>query len=131
MIQVLLIEDDPLMYDLYRLFLTTKGYGVVVATDGETGLAKAGEISPDIILLDMMMPKMDGLEVLVNLKAQPKLKKIPVIMMTNLADQKVAEEAIKKGAYTYVLKSDYQSKKLSDLIQSVLKGELIEGNVAG
>lgn len=126
MTKVLLIEDDPLMYDLYKLFLSTKGYDVSVATDGEMGLQRAEEWNPTIILLDMMMPKMDGLEVLVHLKTAVKTKAVPVVMLTNLADQKVAEEALSKGAYAYVLKSDYQSKKLDELIQAVLRGEKLD-----
>ena len=118
--KVLLVEDDPLMYDLYQLFLKRKGHGVILATNGQIGLEEAKKENPDIILLDMMMPKMDGLEVLHHLKKDPELAQIPVVVISNLADQEYVNKALAAGAKEYILKSDYQSEELDELIQRIL-----------
>ena len=122
MAKILIIEDDPLMRRLYQKIFTFEKYEVESAEDGEEGLEKARKVKPTLILLDVMMPKMNGLQVLEKLKADPDLKKIPVVMLTNLAGQKDAETALAKGAVKYIVKSEYQPKQVSDMVKGVLAG---------
>ncbi|OGM54300.1 hypothetical protein A3E15_00675, partial [Candidatus Woesebacteria bacterium RIFCSPHIGHO2_12_FULL_42_9] len=107
MAKILIIEDDPLMSRMYQKIFSFEGYEVDVAEDGEDGLAKVRSWGPNLILLDIMMPKMNGMEVLERLKSDPTTKKLPVVILTNLAGQKDAETAMGKGAVKYIVKSEY------------------------
>ena len=122
MAKILIVEDDPLMRRLYQKIFTFEKYEVEMAEDGEEGLDKARKSKPTLILLDIMMPKMNGLQVLEKLKADPDLKKIPVVMLTNLAGQKDAETALAKGAVKYIVKSEYEPKQVADMVKGVLAG---------
>ena len=96
MIKILIVEDDPLMSRMYQKIFTFEGFEAHMAGDGQEGLEQAKSVKPALILLDVMMPKMNGLEVLEKLKNDGGLKTIPVIMLTNLAGQQDAETALKK-----------------------------------
>ncbi len=120
--KVLIVEDDPLMSRMYQKIFTFEGYEVVMAGNGEDGLEKAKKDTPTIILLDVMMPKMNGLEMLEKLKLDPKSKSIPVIMLTNLAGEKDAENALSKGAVKYIVKSEYEPKQVVDMVKEILAG---------
>ena len=122
MAKILIVEDDPLMSRLYQKIFTFEKYEVETASDGEEGLDKVRKSKPTLILLDIMMPKMNGLQVLEKLKADPDLKKIPVVMLTNLAGQKDAETALAKGAVKYIVKSEYEPKQVADMVKGVLAG---------
>ena len=95
---------------------------MIQAADGEEGLEKAKTVNPTIILLDVMMPKMNGLDVLDKLKLDPSTKAIPVVMLTNLAGQRDAETAMAKGAVKYIIKSEYEPKQVADMIKEILAG---------
>ncbi len=113
---ILIVEDEtPLRSALQEKF-TREGFSVLEARDGEEGLKMAIEKHPDIILLDIIMPKMDGLTVLKKLHEDPKDKEIPVILLTNLSDDQQVAEAIKEGVYEYLVKSDW---KIADLVKEV------------
>ncbi len=122
MTKVLIIEDDPLMSRMYQKIFTFEKYEVEMAGDGEEGLAKAATVQPTIILCDVMMPKMNGLQVLEKLKADPGTKSIPVIMLTNLAGQQDAETAMAKGAVKYIIKSEHDPKEVADMVKEVVAG---------
>ncbi len=122
MTKVLIIEDDPLMSRMYQKIFTFQKYDVDTAGDGEEGLAKVAETHPTIILLDVMMPKMNGLQVLEKLKADPATKSIPVIMLTNLAGQQDAETALSKGAVKYIVKSEHEPREIADMVEEVIAG---------
>jgi len=115
MAKILLIEDDQLMSRMYQKIFTFEGYKVETAVDGEQG-------KPTLILLDIMMPKMNGLQVLEKLKADPETKKIPVVVLTNLAGQQDAEAALAKGAVKYIVKSEYDPKQIADMVKEVIAG---------
>ena len=117
---ILITEDDPLMSRMYQKIFTFEGYEVVMAADGQEGLDKAREIKPTMILLDVMMPKLNGLQVLEKLKADPETKAIPVVMLTNLAGQQDAESALAKGAIKYIVKSEYEPKQVADMVKELL-----------
>lgn len=119
---ILITEDDPLMSRMYQKIFTFEGYEVVMAENGEVGLEKAKLEKPTIILLDIMMPKMNGLEMLEKLKLDPASKSIPVIMLTNLAGEKDAEMALSKGAVKYIVKSEYEPKQIVEMVKEILAG---------
>jgi CheY-like chemotaxis protein len=121
-VRILITEDDPLMSRMYQKIFSFEGYEVVMADNGQDGLEKARTVQPTLILLDVMMPVMNGLEMLEKLKQDPTTKGIPVIMLTNLAGEQDAETALSKGAVKYIVKSEYDPKQISDMVKEVLAG---------
>jgi len=119
---ILITEDDPLMSRMYQKIFSFEGFQVEMAADGQEGLDKARELKPTMILLDVMMPKLNGLQVLEKLKADPETKAIPVVMLTNLAGQQDAESALAKGAIKYIVKSEYEPKQVADMVKELLAG---------
>ncbi|HSX29235.1 MAG TPA: response regulator [Candidatus Saccharimonadales bacterium] len=122
MAKVLIVEDDPLMSRMYQKIFTFEKYEVEMAADGEEGVAKAGSVNPTIILLDVMMPKMNGLQALEKLKASDQTKHVPVVMLTNLAGQQDAETALAKGAVKYIVKSEHEPKEVVDMVKEIIAG---------
>src|SRR5882762_8052436 len=123
-VKVLLIEDDQLIQRMYEKIFTFEKFVVEMAGDGEEGLEKARSMQPKrtIILLDVMMPKMNGMQVLEKLKLDPELKGIPVIMLSNLAGENDNETALSKGAVKYIIKSEYDPKQISDMVNEIVSG---------
>ena len=122
MAKVLIVEDDPLMSRMYEKIFLFEKYEVDLAHDGQEGYEKAQSGKPTVIMLDVMMPKMNGLQVLEKLKADPATKGIPVIMLTNLAGQQDAETALSKGAVKYLIKSEHEPKEVTDIVKEILAG---------
>ncbi|MBI4837279.1 MAG: response regulator [Candidatus Portnoybacteria bacterium] len=124
MANIFLIEDDPLMVRMYEKAFKLSGYEVEMAFDGEGALAKleAAKSKPTLILLDIMMPKLNGLEVLRRLKQDANLKNIPVIMLTNLAGEADAEKALGLGAVLYLVKSQYEPRQIVDKVKEIIGG---------
>lgn len=118
---LLIIEDDALMSRLYQKIFKFEGYNVQTASDGLDGLEKIRKEKPTIILLDIMMPRMNGLQVLEKLKADPDTKNIPVVVLTNLAGEKDAEVALSKGAIKYIIKSEYEPKQIAAMVKEILQ----------
>jgi DNA-binding response OmpR family regulator len=115
-------EDDPLMSRMYERAFKASGYNLVLAPDGEDAIAKLEkiEIVPTAILLDVMMPKKNGFDVLRQIKQNEKLKKIPIIMLTNLAGEADAEKALSLGAVLYLIKSQYDPKEVVDKVKEII-----------
>ncbi|MEO8104758.1 MAG: response regulator [Candidatus Saccharibacteria bacterium] len=122
MAKIFIVEDDPLMSRMYQKIFTFEKYEVEMAGDGEEALAKIPAYNPTLILLDVMMPKMNGLQVLERLKADPATKHIPVIMLTNLAGHQDAETALTKGAVKYIIKSEHEPKEIADMVGEIISG---------
>ncbi|OGG02807.1 hypothetical protein A2W14_07345 [Candidatus Gottesmanbacteria bacterium RBG_16_37_8] len=122
MTKILIIEDDPLMLRMYQKIFKFEGFEVEIATNGEEGIEKTRSYKPTLILLDIMMPKMNGLQVLEKLKSEPDLKKIPVIMLTNLAGSQDAEKALGLGAVKYIVKSEFDPKQVTNMVKEILAG---------
>ncbi|MBI4040074.1 response regulator [Candidatus Daviesbacteria bacterium] len=101
--KILLIEDDLFIRELYERTLGRAGYQVITAPDGEAGLTQAKD-KPDIILLDIMLPKINGINVLKKLKIDSDTKDIPVVLLTNLGQESIVKEAFKIGASGYLMK---------------------------
>jgi len=93
-----------------------------VAYDGEEGLKKTKAEKPNLVLLDIMMPKMNGLEFLDSLKAHADIKTTPVVILTNLASDKDAEIALSKGAVKYIVKSEHDPKEVVNMVKEILAG---------
>jgi len=121
LVDVLLVEDDPSVLEMYRLKLELDGYRVNTALDGEDGLKKAGDLNPDIIFLDIRLPKMDGLEVLRKLRAEDKTRDIPVIILSNYDEEDLVARGLRLGAHEYLIKARTTPTSLSEGIEDWLK----------
>lgn len=122
MAKILIVEDDSLMVRMYQKVFSIEGHQVEVASDGEEALEKIRSGKPTIILLDIMMPKLNGLQVLEKLKADPATGNIPVIILTNLAGEQDAQKALELGAVRYIVKSKHDPKGVSDIVNEILSG---------
>ncbi len=120
--QILIVEDDELIARLYEKAFGFEGYEVDVAHNGREGLDAVKQNKPTLILLDIMMPEMNGLEVLDHLKKDETTKDIPVIVLTNLAGEHDAEEVLAKGAVKYIVKSEHNPKEIVDIVKGILAG---------
>lgn len=120
MTKVLIIDDDPSMQSLYQRVFSLESFAVEVASGGTIGLEKAHTFSPDIILLDMMMPQVNGLEVLEKLKADPATSAIPVIVMSNYSELNITTRAIQLGANQYIVKSDTDPSAVVEMVREVI-----------
>lgn len=118
---ILLAEDDTFLAGMYVTKLTMEHYTVELATDGEAGLAKAQELHPDLILLDVLMPKLNGFDVLRQLKADPETAKIPVILLTNLGQKSDVQEGLDLGAVDYLIKAHFMPSEVVDKIKRILQ----------
>lgn len=118
--KILVIEDEGALQKVVGEVLTQEGYQVISALDGEKGLMEAKESHPDLILLDLILPKVDGFSVLEQLKKDKDTMDIPVIVLTNLETAKDIERILDLGATTYLVKANY---KLEDIIKKI-KGVL-------
>ena len=118
--KILLIEDEEILIDLLEKKLIQEGYDVVVAEDGEKGLEKMRQSIPDLILLDIVMPKKDGMEVLEEMNKDEKLKAIPVIVISN-SGQPVEIERIKRlGARDWLVKTEFDPQEVINKIENIL-----------
>jgi DNA-binding response OmpR family regulator len=119
-IKILLVEDDPFLLSMYVTKFEIENFLVVTAEDGEKGLEKAKSEIPDIILLDILMPKMNGFDVLKNLKEDSKLKNIPVILLTNLNQKDEIERGLSLGADDYLIKAHFMPSEIVDKIRRLI-----------
>jgi CheY-like chemotaxis protein len=101
--KILVVEDEDSIREMYEMVLTSGGFEVETAEDGEEGL-KAASKKPDLIFLDIMLPKMNGIDILRNIKQNPATKEIPVIMLTNLGQDSIINEALNLGAQEFLVK---------------------------
>jgi len=118
--KILFIEDEPTLQKAIGHFLGEEGYEVKNALDGDLGLEIAKKYKPDLILLDIILPKKDGFEVLKELKADETTKDIPVIVLTNLESDADVEKAISLGATTYLVKANYQLDEITKKIKEII-----------
>src|SRR5437764_10596678 len=103
-ITVLVVDDDPVILQLLQVNFELEGFGVITAMDGESGLAMAKTERPDVVLSDIMMPRMDGLELVTALRADPTTADLPVILLTAKAQIGDVERGLELGANDYVTK---------------------------
>lgn len=118
--KVLIVEDDMALFNMYSVELKIKGFDVLNINDGLQALSKAKEYQPDIILLDIMLPGMNGLNILSELKADRQTLEIPVIMLTNYGSEENVKKALESGAADYIMKYKILPSELSDKMDAVL-----------
>jgi len=117
---ILFIEDESALQKTFGEILKQEGYEMISALDGEIGLRLAGTKKPDLILLDLILPKIHGFEVLKKLKQAEETKNIPVIILTNLEGMKDVDMALETGAATYLVKAQYSLEEILEKIKKVL-----------
>lgn len=118
---VALIEDDPLIAEMYTTKFTKEGFAIQHAADGAAGLELVKKLQPDIILLDIIMPKMDGFQVLQQLRATADFKHTPVVMLTNLGQEEDVQKGREFGATDYFIKTNFTPAAIVDKVRALLK----------
>ena len=119
--QILFIEDESALQKTVGEVLRQEGFEVLPALNGEIGIRLAKEKKPDLIIVDLVLPKRNGFEVIEDLKEDEGTKDIPIIVLTNLEDLKGIQRAIDLGATTYLVKSNYRLEEVVEKIKGVLK----------
>lgn len=119
--KVLIVEDEQTLLKLLQKSLETEGIDVLVALDGEKGVRLARKEKPNLILLDIILPKKSGFDVLEELKSDPKTKNIPVVVLTNLSEVTDVEKVLELGAVTYLIKSNYKLEEIVEKVKEMLK----------
>jgi CheY-like chemotaxis protein len=118
---ILIIEDDPYILKMYKLKLEIEGFKVETAVNGKLGVEAVKKNVPDLILLDILMPEMDGFEVLDHLKASQKTKEVPVLVLSNLDKEDHINKAMSFGIQGFILKSQYTPNQVVETIRGVVK----------
>jgi len=118
---IIFVEDEPALQKVLGATLEQSGYEVKSAFDGQSGLALIKQFKPAMVLLDLILPKKDGFEVLQEIKNDPETKDIPVIVLTNLESSHDVEKAIKLGATTYLVKANYELHEVVEKIKELVK----------
>jgi len=119
---ILFVEDEFTLQKTLGEVLTKEGYQVISALDGEIGLRMAKEKKPDLILLDLILPKMNGFEVLKKIKEDGEIKDIPIIVLTNLEGMEDIQKALELGAATYLVKANYGLEEVLEKIKKTISG---------
>ncbi|KKW42479.1 MAG: Two component transcriptional regulator, winged helix family [Candidatus Magasanikbacteria bacterium GW2011_GWA2_56_11] len=120
-VHVMLVEDDIFLANIYKTKFEMEGFKVSTADNGETGLEEVKKKRPDVVLLDILLPKMDGFAVLSALKSDPELKGIPVILLTNLGQKDDVDKGIELGAVDYLIKAHFKPSETVEKVKQALK----------
>lgn len=124
--KILIVEDDPYISKMYQLKLSLDGFDVQLAENGRIGVEKAKSFVPNIILTDILMPEMDGFDVIKNVKMEPDLKNIPILIMSNLGQEDHVQKGLELGAIGYIVKSQYTPTKVVEKIKEILSGQFVQ-----
>ena len=119
--KILIIEDDKFLRELISQKLVKEGYETSEAIDGEEGFKKVKDEKPDLVLLDLILPGIDGFEVLSNVKEDPILAQIPVIILSNLGQKEDIEKGLRLGAVDYLIKAHFTPGEIIEKIKTILK----------
>ena len=119
--KILIVDDDKILSKILRDAFRADAYEVITAFDGEAGLSIALEQKPDLIMLDLVMPKLGGIEFLKKLRADERGKNIPVLVATQVSDLAKMSEGMELGVRGYIIKADYSIKEILSQIEEVLK----------
>ncbi len=118
--KILLIEDDPFLLGMYSQRFESDGFEVCMASDGPKGFEIAKQCQPDLILLDILIPKMNGFDILKKIKQEELTKDIPVIILTNLSQKEEIEQGLAMGAEEYLIKAHYVPSEIVEKVKEVL-----------
>ena len=118
---ILIIEDDKFLRELIAQKLIKEGFEISEAVDGEEGIKKVKEEKPDLVLLDLILPGIDGFEVLSRMREESTLTSIPVIILSNLGQKEDVEKGLKLGAVDYLIKAHFTPGEIIDKIRAALK----------
>jgi len=119
--KILIVEDDKFLRELIAQKLLKEGYDIAEAVDGEKGLTSIKEEKPDLILLDLILPGIDGFTILSKVKEDPMFSQIPVVVLSNLGQKDDIERALKMGAVDYLIKAHFTPGEIIEKINGVLK----------
>jgi DNA-binding response OmpR family regulator len=119
--KLLIVEDDIVLQKALKEFLEEDGFSTVCASDGEEGIEMAKIEDLDLILLDIILPKKDGYQVIKEVRGNNDIKKIPIVLLTNLGSLNDVEKALNLGATTYLVKADYKLQEISEKIKVILE----------
>jgi len=119
--KILFVEDESSLQETLGGVLRKEGYNVIPALDGKIGLNLAKKETPDLILLDLILPKMDGFEVLTKLKDGKETKDIPIIILTNIERTEDIGKALELGVKTYLVKANYTLKEVVEKVRQLLE----------
>jgi len=119
--KILIIEDDNFLRELIVQKLMAEGFEMSEAVDGEEGLKKVKEIKPDLVILDLILPGIDGYEVLYQVKKDPSTTKIPVIILSNLGQKEDVEKGLKMGAIDFLIKAHFTPAEIIEKVKASLK----------
>lgn len=128
MAKILFVEDDPLINKIYSTRLTADGYQVFTAENGEDGLKLAEQELPDLVVLDVMMPRLDGFAVLEKLRQNPLLTRIPILIYSNLAQEDEMNRALSLGATEFIVKANLSPTEMVNKIKQYLQNNPINTN---
>jgi len=120
MVKILVVEDDRFLRELIVKKLNQEGFATETAVDGEEGLSKIKEIKPDLVLLDLILPTIDGFEVLRKLKEEDLVPSLPVIILSNLGQREDIERGLSLGATDYLVKAHFTPDEIIQKIKSIL-----------
>lgn len=126
---VLIVDDDPSLLEMYVERIRAEGAIVIEASDGEEAIKAAKDNHPAVILLDVMMPKLNGFEVLKNLKSDPETAEIPVIILTALADDQKRRAGLALGAADYVVKSETMPVDVVEKLRKIISPDTPDGKI--
>lgn len=121
MTKIAIIEDDQVISQMYRMKFEAAGYEVQIADNGSAGIDLVKNFSPDIILLDLQMPKMNGVEALKNIRQNDWGKTVPVIVLTNTGEAESPNELKNLGVHSYIVKANLTPRQVLERVQSALQ----------
>lgn len=120
MTKIAIIEDDQVINQMYRMKFEAAGFDVTTASDGEAGVAIVKKFHPDLILLDLQMPNMNGVEALSLIRTLPSHKQTPVIVLTNLGEEEAPDGLRKLGVHSYIVKADFTPRQVVERVKHAL-----------
>lgn len=121
MTKILIIEDDPTISQMYRMKFETDGFDVRMASNGKIGVDLVKSFKPDIVLLDIKMPEMNGAEALDKIRKTDEGKTVPVVVLTNLGEEEAPQEMRSLGIHSYIVKVNYTPRQVVAHIKSVIE----------
>ena len=120
---IAIIEDDPVISQMYRMKFEAEGFDVQTAENGKLGVELCEKVNPDVILLDIRMPEMNGDEALEHIRASRWGKHTPVLILTNLGEEEAPKSLAHMGVHSYIVKADFTPRQVTERVKAVLAEE--------